>query len=185
MKRRGTVLLLALALVLDAPLAADAQPAGKVYRIGYLATRATTPPYFDPFRDALREQGWIEGQNIVFEWRIAEGKPERLPDLAADLARLKVDVIVATPGGPTVEAAKAATSTIPIVMVASHDAVATGLVTSLARPGGNITGTDSMAPDLDAKRLELLKELAPRALRVAILYNPNSAYPVHSERPQG
>jgi putative ABC transport system substrate-binding protein len=124
----------------------------------------------EAFRQRLRELGYVEGKNIVIEYRYAEGKRERVPDLAADLVRLKVDVIVTI--GPGILAAKKASATIPIVFAAQSDPVGSGLVSSLARPGGNITGLSSMAPDLDGKRLELLKEAFPKVARVAFLWEP-------------
>jgi len=165
----------ALAL-LAAPLTAGAQPAGTVYRIGFLAN---TPPREDPanqrffrvFVQGLRERGWVEGQNTVIEWRYADGRMERFPDLAADLVRLKVDVIV-TAAGPATHAAKQATTTIPIVAIALSDPVHQGLVASLARPGGNITGSATLFPELAAKRLALFKETFPWISRVAALRNP-------------
>ena len=126
-------------------------------------------PRVEAFRQRLRELGYVEGKNIIIEYRYAEGKPERLPDLAAELVRLKVDVIVTT-GVQPVLAAKKASATIPIVFAASSDPVGAGLVSSLARPGGNITGLSQMAPDLDGKRLELLKEAFPKVTRVALLW---------------
>jgi putative ABC transport system substrate-binding protein len=159
------------------PLAALAQQGGKKYVIGRFSAGSATDPTIDVFTRAFRELGWVEGENVVFERRYAENRLERLPEMAADLVRLKVDVIVA---GATLAplAAKRATSTIPIVFVGAGDPVGTGLVASLARPGGNVTGTSLMAPDLSGKRLELLKELLPRLTRVAVLWNaaiPNSA----------
>jgi putative ABC transport system substrate-binding protein len=160
--------------LLAAPLAVEAQQAGKVYRIGYLSN---SPPntleisrLHEAFRQGLRERGWVEGQNAVIEWRFAEGRMERLPDLAADLVRLKVDLI-ATVGGPAARAAKQATTTIPIVAVAVSDPVGQGFVASLARPGGNVTGLATLFPELAVKRLGLLKEILPGASRVAVLWN--------------
>jgi putative ABC transport system substrate-binding protein len=124
----------------------------------------------EAFRQRLREHGYVEGKNIVIEYRYAEGKLERLPDLAAELVRLKVDVIV-TAAGPAISAAKKASATIPIVFATAADPVGSGYVSSLARPGGNITGLSLMAPDLDGKRLELLKEAFPKVARVAFLWN--------------
>src|SRR5262245_21005107 len=154
------------------PLAARAQQAGKIYTIGFL-----TPGSLEElamvtavFPDALRELGWIEGKNVAFERRYAENRPERLPELAADPVRLNVDVIVAI-GTLAPLAAKQATTNIPIVMAAAGDPVGTGLVLSLARPGGNVTGMSLMAPDLGGKRLELLKEMLPRLSRVVVLWN--------------
>ena len=127
------------------------------------------------FRQGLRELGWIEGQNLVIEHRFAEGRAERFPDLAAALVRLRVDVIVTSSGEPAILAAKRATTTTPIVMAISGDPVETGLVASLARPGGNVTGLTILATEVAGKRLELLKEAVPRASRVAVLWN--AAYP--------
>ncbi len=174
--RRTPAILLALVLALFlAPLAADAQLPAKVPRIGFLSSLSPTDaaPYLDAFRQGLHELGYVEGQNIVIEYRFAEGRPERLPALAAELVRLKVDVIVAT-SPPAPEAAKQGTSTIPIVVAATGDPVAEGLVASIARPGGNITGLASMSPEVVGKQLELLKEVAPKVSRVAVLQNPSS-----------
>ena len=159
--------------ILAAPIAAEAQQAGKTPRVGYLGTRTLADFGVDAFRQALHELRWVEGQNIVVEWRFAEGKLERLPELAAELVRLKPDVIVAqaTPGAT---AAKNATQTIPIVMVPVADPVAVGLVTSLARPGGNITGVSANGVEIVGKQLELLKETVPKVRRVAILLNPTN-----------
>jgi len=158
--------------LLAAPLAADAQQAGRVPRIGYLGTRTPSDFGLDAFRQGLREQGWVEGQNIVIEYRFAEGRLDRLPDLAAELVRLKVDIIVAhsTPGAT---AAKNATNTIPIVMTVVGDPVGLGLIASLARPGGNATGLSFSVVGLEiiGKQLELLKETVPKIRRMAILSN--------------
>ena len=169
--------------LLTAPLAAEAQPAGKVPRIGLLSPASPSDAGRNPsdlavlfaaFREGLRELGYVEGQNIKIESRWAEGNYDRLPGLAADLVRLKVDVIV-TYGTPASQAAKRATGTIPIVMAAIIDPVASGLVTSIARPGGNLTGQSMMSPDLVAKQLEILKEAVPKVSRVAVLWNPANA----------
>jgi len=148
---------------------AEAQQAKKVPRIGYLSNNdpATISVRVDPFRRGLRELGYVEGKNIFIEWRFAEGKPDRLSALAAELARLKVDIIV-TSGRILTRAAKEATSTIPIVMTQDSDPVANGFVASLARPGGNITGLSTLAPELSGKRVELLKEIVPNLSRVAV-----------------
>jgi putative ABC transport system substrate-binding protein len=157
------------------PLSARAQQAGKIHKIGYLSPDSPSA-VITPFLDALRELGWIEGQNVTFEYRYAENRLERLPELAAELVRLNVDVIVARGTlGPL--AAKRATSTIPIVMTAAGDPLGSGLVASLARPDGNVTGMSLMVPELGAKRLELLKELLPRLSRVAVLWNAANPYP--------
>jgi putative ABC transport system substrate-binding protein len=166
------------ACILAAPLVADAQPA-KVYRIGYLtAGPSSTNLYRGAFQQGLRELGWVEGQNIVTDYRFAEGRLDRLPDLAAELVRLKVDVIVASPTAAAV-AAKNATRTIPIVMWGVGDPVGLGLVASLARPGGNVTGLSfSVGMDSFGKGLELLREAIPKVSRVAVLSNP--ANPAHA-----
>ena len=153
---------------------AQAQQPKKVPRIGYLSS-------FDSARDsdrtegvrlALRERGYIEGQNIATEYRYAEGKPDRLPALAAELVRLKVDIVVVAGGPSTIRAVMNATKTIPIIMMGGTDAVEAGLVESLARPGGNVTGLISLYRELGGKRLELLKEAVPKVARVAVFYDP-------------
>ncbi len=174
-------LLVALALgILAAPLAADAQQVGKIPRIGVLlgASRETALHNVEAFRQGLRELGYVEGQNLAIEWRYAEGKVERFPDLAAELARLKVDVIVAGPNASGL-AAKNATRTIPIVTVLLGDPVGEGFVASLARPGGNITGlTVTASPQIYGKHLQLLKEALPKVSGVAVLWNPGN--PAHT-----
>jgi putative tryptophan/tyrosine transport system substrate-binding protein len=174
--RRG---LLGAVAVLAAASAASAQPAGKVYRVGYLSggSAAAGAAIIDAFRQALREGGWVEGRNLVIEYRFAEGRPERLAGLAAELVRLPVDLIVAAPTDPTL-AARTATRTIPIVMIGPADPVGQGLVASLARPGGNVTGLSySVGVAIFGKQLELLKEMAPQARRLAVLSNrANAAY---------
>jgi putative ABC transport system substrate-binding protein len=166
------IVTLALA-VLAAPLGAAAQERANVARIGVLGlqTASSYAPFVEAFKQGLRELGYVEGQNIAIEYRWAEGRYERLPGLAAELVRLRVDVLV-THGTPGTRAAQQATTTIPIVMAAVGDAVATGLVASLARPGGNTTGSSFFSPELYAKRLELLKEAVPRIRRAAALTNP-------------
>jgi putative ABC transport system substrate-binding protein len=160
--------------LLAAPLAAEAKPAGKVYRIGYISNSPPSTPessrMYEAFRQGLLERGWVEGQNVVIEWRFAEGRMERFPDLTADLIRLKVDIVV-TLGGPAARAAKQATTTTPIVAIGVSDPVGQGLVASLARPGGNVTGLATLFPELAVKRLELLKEALPGVSRVAVLWN--------------
>ena len=178
MKRAAvSSILVAVALVVVAVIA-EAQQPKKVARIGFLAaTTAASPARFEAFQQALRELGYVEGKNIVIEWRRAEGKFDQLPDLATELVRLKVDVIV-TAGGASTRPAKEATVTIPIVMASDNDPVGSGFVASLARPGGNITGLSQMAPELAGKRLELLKEIVPKLSRVAVLgelKNPGNA----------
>src|SRR3989454_2923246 len=158
--------------LLAAPLATEGQQTGKIPRIGFLFFGSLGPSReLDAFRQGLRELGYAEGQNIVIEYRFASGRAERLPELATELARLKPDVLV-TPGTPASLGAKQATSTIPIVIAGVADAVGSGLVANLARPGGNITGLTSISAELGGKRLELLKAVAPKASRVAVLYNP-------------
>ena len=160
--------------LLAAPLAAEAQQAAKVFRIGYLSapTRESVQGILDAFLRALRELGWIDGQNVVIEYRWAEGHLERLPGLAEDLVRRKVDVIVA-PAASAALAAKHATGTIPIVMMFPNDPVGQGLVSNLRRPGGNVTGTTNIPlSDMLGKRLQILKEAVPNATRVAIVYDP-------------
>jgi putative tryptophan/tyrosine transport system substrate-binding protein len=149
---------------------AHAQQTGKVARIGYLVSAfpSSTPARIEAFRQGLRELGYVEGKNIVIEWRYAEEKPDRLPALATELVRLKVDVIVTT-GTLVTRVAKEATVTIPIVMANDTDPVSNGFVASLARPGGNITGLSTLAPELSGKRLELLKEIIPKLSSVAVL----------------
>jgi putative ABC transport system substrate-binding protein len=162
-------------LILAAPFLAASQPAPKIFRVGNLAVGGRTPDGSLPpaLREALKALGYIEGQNVVYEVRFAEGRMERLPGLAAELVRLKVDVLVAQ-GGLAAVAAKEATSTIPIVLApAAGDAVATGLIASLARPGGNITGLTDESVQLSGKRMELLKEAVPKAARIAVLWNAN------------
>jgi putative ABC transport system substrate-binding protein len=174
---RLTVLaLLALAL-LAAPLAAEAQQPGSVHRIGYLqpAPRESTAHMLKALEDGLRELGYVPGGNLVVEYRFADGRAERLPDLAAELVRLKPDVIVVAATTTAVQAARKATTAIPIVMPIAGDPVETGLVASLARPGGNITGLSVMSSQLSGKRLELLKTVAPSVSRVAVLSNATSA----------
>jgi putative ABC transport system substrate-binding protein len=166
------VFLGSLAGLIAAPLVAQAQPAGKVPRIGFLFSGASGPAReVDTFRQGLRDLGYIEGQNIAIEYRFAGGQVERLPELAAELVRLKLDVIVA-PYTPPALAAKRATSTIPIVFAVVADAVGAGLIANFARPGRNITGLTSSSAELGGKRLELLKQVVPKASRVAVLYNP-------------
>ena len=156
---------------LAAPLSSDAQQPAKVRRIGFLAGGAPPPAAVSPpFVQALRELGYLEGQNLAIEYRYAEGKIDRLPDLAAELVRLRVDLIV-TLGYLAAHAAKQATATIPIVFMGAGDPIGTGLVASLARPGENVTGVSLQETELSAKRLELLKEAVPRLSRVAVLWN--------------
>lgn len=164
---------LALGLVLlVAPLATEAQPAGKVYRIGFLypGAQAFGAARLAQVQQGLRDLGYVEGQNAIFEVRWAEGNPERLAQYAAELARLKVDVIV-TAAAPGARAAKDATGSIPLVMIDPGDPVAAGLVASMARPGGNATGLTSIAPELAGKHIELLREILPHASGIMFLFN--------------
>ena len=168
--------------LLALPLTVSAQPAAKVARIGLLGTVPLANPeagrIWGGFFDGLRQLGYVEGQNLVTEGRFSEGKSERLPILAAELVRLKVDVIVAA--AHAANAARAITSTIPIVMPNHGDPIGSGLVTSLARPGGNVTGLSTLTPDLIGKQLQLLTEVLPRLSRVALLSNPgNPNHPLH------
>jgi ABC-type uncharacterized transport system substrate-binding protein len=172
----GLAVVLAVSLAI-APLTAEAQPAGKVARIGYLlgATREQTSDLVKAFEDGLRDLGYVPGRNVVIEYRFADGKLERLPQLAQDLVKLKVDVIV-TGSNPHVIAAKQATTTIPIVMVYVRDPVGTGLVANVSRPGGNVTGlSQDVGAEIPGKRLALLKELVPKLSRVAVLVFPPGA----------
>ena len=172
MKKRITLWLLATLFLTNVSLA-EAQQTGKVARIGFLdnSTASGMAGLVEAFRQELSKLGWIEGKNITIEYRFAEQKPERLPELAADLVRLKVDLIVAS-GGPTPLAANGATTTIPIVMTTSTDPVGAGLIASLARPGGNVTGNSGLSPELNSKRLEILKDALPRLARVGLLRSP-------------
>jgi len=158
--------------LLAAPLAGEAQSAGKVYRIGVLETRsaALNAANIDAFRQGLRELGYTEGQNLEIVYRSSDGRDERFPTLASELVRLKVDLIL-TRGTPAALAAKSATQTIPVVMAASGDPVGTGLVASLRRPGENVTGLSLFNVEMYAKRIELLRELLPRLARVAAIFN--------------
>src|SRR5215813_285058 len=158
MRRRTVAFGLGILFLTTLHLARAQQPPTKIPRIGYLMTRFLDPVRTEPLRQGLRELGYVEGKNIVIEWRSAEGKIDRLPALAAELVRLKVDVIVTGGPAPT-HAAKEATSTIPIVMTQDIDPVGSGFVASLARPGGNVTGLSTLAPEISGKRLELLKEV--------------------------
>jgi putative ABC transport system substrate-binding protein len=177
MNRRDSIAALAALAALGAalPLARAQQPA-KVARIGLLSpfSPSQSAPWHQAFRLGLRDLGWVEGKNISIEYRYAEGRNDRLPELAADLVRIKVDVIVASVNADALVAQKA-TRAIPIVMVSAGDPVATGLVESLARPGGNVTGLSQMTVEMVGKRLELLKEMVPKLSRVAVLWNPQGA----------
>src|SRR3990172_3052156 len=181
MKRRD--LLVAAGVLVAAPLAARAQQAARVPRIGFLgnATAALEANLVGPFREGLRDLGYVEGRNILIEYRWAEGKYERFPALIAELIALKVDVIV-TAGTPASLAVKKAITSIPLVMIAVGDPVGTGLVASLARPGVNLTGLVSIAPDLEGKRLELLREVVPKLSHVSFLLNPANPFHAGSEK---
>jgi putative tryptophan/tyrosine transport system substrate-binding protein len=184
MNRTCGALLITLALgFLVVPLAAEGQPVGRLPRIGFLgnSTAALEANLVGPFREGLRDLGYVEGQNILIEYRWAEGKYERLPELISDLIRLNVEMIV-TAGTPASLAVKKATTSIPLVMSAVGDPVGTGLITSLARPGGNVTGITAMAADLEGKRLELLREVVPTLSHVAVLWNPASPFQVVAEQ---
>ena len=177
MKKAGVLSILFVVILLAVAVIAGAQQPKKVPRIGYLssqdpASESTRP---EAIRQALRELGYIEGQNIATEYRYAEGKLDRLPELAAELVGLKVDIILTAGGEPPTRAAKNATKTIPIVMVSGGtDPVKAGLIESLAHPGGNVTGITNLSRELAGKRLELLKEAVPKLARVAVLYDPGS-----------
>jgi len=164
--------LLATVFLITAPRA-DAQPIGKIPRIGFLdaSTASGMAGLLEAFRQELSKLGWIEGKNITIEYRFAEQKRERMPELAADLVRLKVNLIVAS-GTPSAFAVKKATTTIPIVVTNVGDPVGTGLVGSLARPEGNVTGLSSLSPELNSKRLEILKDAVPKLARVGLLRSP-------------
>jgi putative tryptophan/tyrosine transport system substrate-binding protein len=174
MRRIGLAVVLAVSLLI-APLAAGAQQqVGKTYRIGFLRYLGCAEQgHFTELRQGLRDLGYAEGHNLVIECRAAPGKAERIPDLAAELVRLNVDVIVAE-GTPAALAAKQATRTIPIVMVYVGDPVASGLVDSLGRPGGNVTGSTMLAPEIVRKTLQLLKEVSPAISRVTVLMDPTN-----------
>ncbi len=163
------------AALLAAPLAPEAQPAGKVYRVGVLSPFSSSfgpGPSFEAFRQTLRELGYVEGPNIVLEYRWADGRYDRLPDLTAELVHLRVDVIFSAWSTPAALATKKATSTIPIVFAGVGDAVGVGLIASLARPGGNVTGSTFITEETIGKQLELLKEVVPRIARVGVVINP-------------
>jgi len=163
----------------------EAQQPGNIPRIGFLSQAPTAAPFIEAFRQGLREHGYVEGKTIVIEYRDAEGKPDRLPSLASDLVRLKVNAIVVG-GGEATLAAKNATTVIPIIMAGASDPVGTGLVASLARPGGNITGSSAFGPESSGKRLELLKEVVPGLSRVTSLaYSANPAYKLQLKEVEG
>ena len=170
MKKAAGPSILCAVMLLAVAVVAEAQQPKKVPRIGFLGASSASvlAARIEAFRQGLRDLGYVEGKNIVIEWRSAEGKLDRLPALAAELVHLKVDVIVTTGPAPT-RPAKEATSTIPIVMAFDNDPVGNGFVASLARPGGNITGLFTLAPEISGKQLEVLKEIVPRLSRVAVL----------------
>src|SRR5262245_59654462 len=173
--RKTALASILLAGALLAAVAVEAQQTGKIFRIGYLdaGTASGSAVLVEAFRQELRKLGWIEGKNIIIEYRFAAQKSERRPELAAELVRLKVDLIVVD-AGPSALAAKGATSAIPIVMTNVGDPVGFGLVASLARPGGNVTGLSSLSPELITKRLEILKDAVPKLVRVGLLRSPTS-----------
>jgi putative ABC transport system substrate-binding protein len=170
MKRAAVPSILVAVVLLGVAVIAEAQQAGKLARIGILdpSTASGSAVLWDAFRQEMRKFGWVEGKNIAIEYRFAEQKPNRLPELAAELVRFNVDLIV-VPDTPSTLAAKNASTTIPIVMTNPADPVSAGLVASLARPGGNVTGLSSLAPDLTTKRLEILRDAVPKLARVGVL----------------
>ncbi len=165
------------------PVAAEAQPAGRVYRIGFLgnSTAALEANLVGPFREGLRDLGYVEGRNVLIEYRWAEGKYDRFPALIGELLALKVAVIV-TAGTPATLAVKKATTSVPLVMLAVGDPVGTGIVPSLSHPGGNITGLTAISTEMDAKRLELLREVVPSVSYIALLWNAGSPLQVLAEK---
>jgi putative ABC transport system substrate-binding protein len=180
--KKAAVPILVAVILLTVAVVTEAQQPTKVPRIGYLSNTdaATDSARAEGIRLALRELGYIEGQNIAIEYRYAEGRPDRAPEHAAELVRLKVDIIVVASGDPWIRAAKNATKTIPIVMVGvGSDPVRAGFVESLARPGGNVTGLTALNTELGGKRLELLKEAVPKLSRVAVLYDPADPPSLH------
>jgi putative tryptophan/tyrosine transport system substrate-binding protein len=182
MRRRDFLTLLTGAAAFAAPLSAVAQDARNLPRIGFLgnSTAALEANLLGPFRDGLRDLGYVEGRNIHIEYRWAEGNYERLPALIAELIAAKVDVIV-TAGTPAALAVKKV-GTVPLVMVAVGDPIGSGLVASFARPGGNATGLTSMTPELEGKRLEIMREVLPKLSRIAVLWNPSNAYQIGDEK---
>src|SRR3989338_6830737 len=182
MNKKISAFLLATILLAAVPLAEAQQPA-KVHRIGFLgnSTAALEANLVGPFREGLRDLGYVEGRNILIEYRWAEGKYERFPALIAELIALKVELIV-TAGTPATQAYQKARTSIPLVMVAVGDPVGTGIVASLNRPGGNITGLTSISPELEGKRLELLREVIPKLSHFAVLWNPVSPFQVIAEK---
>jgi putative tryptophan/tyrosine transport system substrate-binding protein len=183
MNRRDAVVALVALGAAAGSRASLAQPQGKIWRVGILSptSASLSSSYTKAFLKGMRELGYIEGRNLVVEWRFADGKLERLPGLAAELVQLKVDVIVVQ-SSPAISAAQKATTTIPIVMTSAGDPVRSGFVKSLARPGGNITGLSIMSSDTGAKLLELLRSVVPKLARVAVL-TPSASYGNIAERP--
>jgi putative tryptophan/tyrosine transport system substrate-binding protein len=176
----GLLVTLILSLFM-APLTAKAQTPAHIPRIGIIGGEPEDSPAWEAFREGLRDLGYVEGQNIAIAWRFTEGKLDRVAEAAAELVRLKMDIIL-TSGTPATRAAMQATTTIPIIMMSVGDPLRTGLVASLARPGGNVTGSTLLGPELSPKRLQLLQETLPTASRVAVLWNPtNPANVVHFE----
>ena len=173
MNRRDSVF--ALLVLSAAPLLSHAQRQGKIWRVGFLVPRrrpeSIESDYLGAFPRGMRELGYVEGKNLVIEWRFADGESERLPDLAAELVRLKVDVMVSA-SSQAISALQKATDTIPIVMASSGDPIGSGFIKSLARPGGNITGFSNLTSDIGTKQLELLLLMVPKLSRVAVLVNP-------------
>jgi putative ABC transport system substrate-binding protein len=167
-------------MLLAMPIGSYAQQQNKVWRVGFLAVRARSTASkpeveYDAFAQGMRELGYVEGKNLLLDWRSADQKYERFPDMASDLVRLKVDVIV-TEGTPATQAAQRATRSIPIVAAVVADPVASGFAASLGRPGGNITGLSSISVDISAKQMELLKTMAPKLSRVAVVTNPDASH---------
>ena len=183
MKHRIIIFLLAASVLICVHLV-EAQQTGKIFRIGYLdnSTASSVAVLLDTFRQELSKLGWIEGKNITIDYRFAEQKNERLPELVSDLVRLKVDLIVTVGRGPAL-AAKSATTTIPIVMTSPGDPVGEGLVASLARPGGNVTGFSGLPTELNSKRLEILKNAVPKLPRVGLLRGSATSLQLKEIRP--
>jgi putative tryptophan/tyrosine transport system substrate-binding protein len=173
-KIRWSLFLVAAAITVA--VSAEAQQPGKIFRVGFLdsSTASGMAVVLEAFRQELSKLGWVEGKNIAFEYRFADGKNDRLPELAADLVRLKVDLIASTSTASAL-AAKDTTTSIPIVMANSSDPVGAGVVASLARPGGNVTGFSSLSPDLNTKRLEILKNAVPKLARIGVLRTPGAS----------
>lgn len=182
MKRRNFITLSGI-VVLAAPWVAAAQSVGHPARVGFLGNSTATleANLVGPFRQGLRDLGYVEGDNLIVEYRWAEGNYERFPALIAELVALNVDVI-ATAGTPATLALKKAATSIPVVMIAVGDPVGSGIIQSLSRPGGNITGLTSIAPELEGKRLELMKEVVPQISHVAVLWNPSNRYMIATEQ---